>query len=224
MVLPGYSLKHKPKKEEDNATAKLKWALEQFQKGESLYTDKKIDDAITEYRKALKTDPQEPYWHQALGKALQQKGDLHGALAEYSTASQQSPLDSGLRSKYEELATVLHVGVEPGSVTPAPPKTALYSSGPLKPGEQATAPFPTYKPEPAYSDKARAAKYSGTTTLWLVVDADGNVTDTRVDKPLGLGLDEQALETVRTWKFKPATRGGVPVPVRVEVEINFKLF
>jgi TonB family protein len=60
--------------------------------------------------------------------------------------------------------------------------------------------------------------------LWIIVDVQGNVTDIRVVKPLGLGLDEKAVETVRTWKFKPAMRNSVPVPVRVGVEVTFRLF
>ena len=56
------------------------------------------------------------------------------------------------------------------------------------------------------------------------MDAQGNVTDCRVVRPLGLGLDEKAMETVRTWKFKPALRNGTPVPVRVMVEVSFRLF
>ncbi|MBZ5545924.1 MAG: energy transducer TonB [Acidobacteriia bacterium] len=87
-----------------------------------------------------------------------------------------------------------------------------------------TAPIAIYKPEPPYSEEARKAKYQGTVVLWIVVDTAGNVTDQRVVKPLGLGLDEKALETVRTWKFKPALRNGTPVPVRVMVEVSFRLF
>jgi len=60
--------------------------------------------------------------------------------------------------------------------------------------------------------------------LWIVVDAQGNVTDARVVKPLGLGLDEKAVEAVHTWKFKPAIRNGAPVPVRASVEVTFRLF
>ena len=91
-------------------------------------------------------------------------------------------------------------------------------------GGGVSAPIPIYKPEPAYSEEARKAKYQGTVVLWIVVDAQGNVTDARVVRPLGLGLDEKALETVRTWKFKPALRNMVPVPVRVIVEVSFRLF
>ena len=92
-------------------------------------------------------------------------------------------------------------------------------------GGNVSAPIPIYKPEPAYSEEARKAKYQGTVVLWIIVDAQGNVnSDVRVVKPLGLGLDEKAVETVRTWKFKPAMRNGVPVPVRVIVEVSFRLF
>jgi TonB family protein len=96
--------------------------------------------------------------------------------------------------------------------------------GPFSVGGSVTAPIPIYRPEPAYSEEARKAKYQGTVVLWIVVDVQGNVTDARVVKPLGMGLDEKALETVRTWKFKPGMRGGVAVPVRVAVEVSFRLF
>jgi len=96
--------------------------------------------------------------------------------------------------------------------------------GPFSVGGGVSAPVPIYKPEPAYSEEARKAKYQGTVVLLIIVDAQGNVTDARVVKPLGMGLDEKALEAVRTWKFKPALRNGTPVPVRVSVEVMFRLF
>lgn len=96
--------------------------------------------------------------------------------------------------------------------------------GPFSVGGNVTAPIPIYKPEPPYSEEARKAKYMGVVALMIVVDAQGNVIDVRVIKPLGLGLDEKAVETVRTWKFKPAMRNGAPVPVRVSVEVSFRLF
>ncbi len=91
-------------------------------------------------------------------------------------------------------------------------------------GRNVTAPVPIYKPEPAYSEQARKAKLQGTVTLWVVISPEGKVTDMRVVKPLGLGLDEEAVNTVRTWKFIPGKRNGVPVPVRVIVEVSFRLF
>lgn len=91
-------------------------------------------------------------------------------------------------------------------------------------GGNVTAPIPIYKPEPPYSEEARKAKYMGTCVLLIDVDAQGHVTHEQVIKPLGMGLDEKALETVKTWKFIPAKRNGVPVPVEVSVEVTFRLF
>ncbi len=91
-------------------------------------------------------------------------------------------------------------------------------------GGNVSAPIPIYKPEPPYSEQARKAKYQGTVVLWIVVDAQGAVQQAQVVKPLGMGLDENAVRTVKTWKFKPAMRNGTPVPVRVMVEVSFRLF
>ena len=100
-----------------------------------------------------------------------------------------------------------------------------FGGGAYSVGGGVSAPIPIYKPEPAYSEEARKAKYQGTVVLWIIVDAQGNVTpDVRVVKPLGLGLDEKAVEAVKTWKFKPAMKNATPVPVRVMVEVSFRLF
>jgi len=63
----------------------------------------------------------------------------------------------------------------------------------------------------------------GTVALELVVDIDGKPTEIRVVKSLGFGLDEQAVKAVRKWRFKPGTKGGQAVPVRVTVEVNFQM-
>ena len=91
-------------------------------------------------------------------------------------------------------------------------------------GGNVSAPVPIYKPEPPYSEEARKAKYQGTVVLLIVVDRQGDVTDINILKPLGMGLDEKAVSTVRTWKFQPALRNNTPVAVRVSVEITFRLF
>ena len=54
------------------------------------------------------------------------------------------------------------------------------------------------------------------------VDASGNVAGVKLVSSVGEGLDESAIETVRTWKFEPATKKGKPVPVKVTVQVNFR--
>jgi len=64
----------------------------------------------------------------------------------------------------------------------------------------------------------------GTSVLEIEVDEKGNVADAKVVKVLGHGLDEKALETVWTWKFRPAQLNGHPTRVRIMVEVKFRLF
>jgi len=96
--------------------------------------------------------------------------------------------------------------------------------GALSVGNGVSAPIAIYSPEPAYSEEARKAKFGGIVLLWTVVDAQGMVRNVRIAKHLGMGLDEEAVKTVSTWRFKPALRQGVAVPVQVEVEVSFRLF
>ncbi len=90
-------------------------------------------------------------------------------------------------------------------------------------GGDVSQPVPIYKPEPEYSEEARKAKYSGTVLLSLVIDEHGNTRDIHVVRPLGLGLDEKAIEAVAKWRFRPAMKGGRPVAVQAQVEVNFRL-
>jgi len=75
-----------------------------------------------------------------------------------------------------------------------------------------------------HSEEARKAKYQGTVVLWLVVDASGRPQQIRVQRALGMGLDEKAIEAVKQWKFDPARKDGQAVPVMINVEVNFRLY
>src|SRR6202140_1794266 len=96
--------------------------------------------------------------------------------------------------------------------------------GVFRVGGGVSAPRPTYQPDPEYSEEARKAKYQGTCVLWLVVGPDGRPRDIRVARSLGLGLDEKAIEAVKTWKFEPAMKDGKPVAVQINVEVSFRLY
>jgi outer membrane biosynthesis protein TonB len=45
-----------------------------------------------------------------------------------------------------------------------------------------------------------------------------------VIRSLGMGLDEKALEKVRTWLFEPGKKDGQPVPVAMNIEVDFHLY
>jgi periplasmic protein TonB len=91
-------------------------------------------------------------------------------------------------------------------------------------GGGVSAPKATYAPDPEYSEEARKAKYQGVVVLTLIVGADGVPRDIRVTRSLGLGLDEKAIETVKTWKFDPGTKDGKPVATYANIEVQFHLY
>jgi protein TonB len=87
-----------------------------------------------------------------------------------------------------------------------------------------SAPKAIYAPEPEFSEEARKAKYQGVVGMNVVVGPDGRVHDPHVVHSLGMGLDEEALKTVKLWKFEPGKRNGQPVSVAVYIEVDFHLY
>ncbi len=96
--------------------------------------------------------------------------------------------------------------------------------GPYRVGGGVSAPRAIFAPDPEYSEEARKAKYQGTVVLWVVIGPDGRTHQIRVARTLGMGLDEKAIEAVRTWKFDPARKDGQAVAVQVNIEVNFHLY
>jgi protein TonB len=99
-----------------------------------------------------------------------------------------------------------------------------YGGGAMHPGGGVSAPVLIYDPDPEFSDEARRAKYQGICLVGLIVDAQGNPQQVHVVRPLGMGLDEKAIEAVRQYKFKPAMFKGKAVPVEINIEVNFRIY
>ena len=94
-----------------------------------------------------------------------------------------------------------------------------------KVGKDVSAPVPLFTPEAEFSDEARRAKYQGVCIVGLIVDAYGDPQKVHVVRSLGMGLNAKALEAVRKYRSKPAMKDGkTPVPVYVNVEVNFRLY
>jgi TonB family protein len=91
-------------------------------------------------------------------------------------------------------------------------------------GGGVSAPRTLYAPDPDYSDEARRAKFQGTVVLWMIVGPDGHPRDLRVIRSVGMGLDEKAIEAVRSWRFDPARKDGQAVAVQISVEVSFRLY
>lgn len=86
------------------------------------------------------------------------------------------------------------------------------------------APQAKHTPEPAYTDAARNRDLQGVVGLNVVIDPTGKVRHINIVHPIGMGLDDNAVATVGTWRFAPATKDDRPVAVAVYVEVDFRLY
>jgi len=103
--------------------------------------------------------------------------------------------------------------------------------GIYKVGGAVKAPTATNQVDAKLSDEARKTikemhlkSFDATTSVSMVVDPEGNPQVVCVLKRAGLGLDEQAVKTAMLYRFQPATKDGVPVAVRISVEIHFRRY
>jgi TonB family protein len=79
-------------------------------------------------------------------------------------------------------------------------------------------------PDPEYSESARKAKINGTVFLALAINSGGTVDAVKVVRSVEPGLDQNAMDAVKQWKFTPATKDGKPVAVQIDVTVEFKLY
>ena len=164
-------------------------------------------------------------------KTVESTGDASmdsAAVEAISSSAPFKPLPGAYREK--RLAMRMHFGYDqPGSAA------APFCDGPNSGAHSAAyelhfvkegvlAPKLTYDPEPEYSEQGRRAKYQSDVHLAGTVDPQGAFTDVCVSEAAGEGLDENAVESVRRWKFEPATMKGEPVAVRINVEVTFRLY
>jgi TonB family protein len=100
------------------------------------------------------------------------------------------------------------------------PDTEIYDVG----KDGMLPPRAIYTPEPQFSEEARRARLQGVVVLEVIVDKAGSVTRIKLVKPLGGDLDDNAMNGVKDWRFNPATQNGLPVAVRMNIEVGFHLY
>jgi len=118
------------------------------------------------------------------------------------------------------LASAAGVGCSSSPAAPSPPLT-IYDAG----SNGVSIPTLVRDVKPSYTPEAIRNRIQGTVLLAVVVLPNGTVTDVTVLRSLDtrFGLDAEAVSAAKQWLFNPAMKDGVPVAVRVTIEMSFTL-
>jgi TonB family protein len=117
-------------------------------------------------------------------------------------------------------ATVLTTMVAPLSLSVGAQEQKVYKSS-----DGVTLPRVIREVKPGYTPEAMRAKIQGSVWMKVVVLSSGIVGDVTIEKSLDRehGLDEQAMQAAKQWRFEPGTKDGEPVAVEVTVQMTFTL-
>jgi protein TonB len=87
--------------------------------------------------------------------------------------------------------------------------------------QNATPAFPTFSPRPAVRDRSLLPGAEKKIVVDVDIDALGGVVGETLVTGLGSKLDQVVLDTVKGWRFQPATVNGKPVPSQAELIFPF---
>jgi TonB family protein len=141
------------------------------------------------------------------------------------------PAEDRIIKQTTDIAAYWHkAGPEMGKQTYARPSLGVPGKMPTPHGKEVVLPMmanliPTilFKEQPSYTDEARNHGIQGEVLLLATFQADGTITDIRVERGLPYGLTEKAIEAAEKIQFLPAMKDGKPVSVYAGVSFSFKL-
>ena len=117
-------------------------------------------------------------------------------------------------------------GVGPGTGPGYGPGTGGGTGGGYyREGNGVSSPVVIKEVKPNYTGEAMRARIQGLVTMEAIVMPDGSVGNVQIIKSLDttFGLDQEAVKTVKQWRFRPGMRLGQPVPVLIIIEMSFTL-
>jgi TonB family protein len=150
--------------------------------------------------------------------------DEQKALAEQQLAEEQRRVEEARAAAAAAAAPPTTVAA--ATPPPTPPPVTLRAGTLVDVNDEGViAPVALNKPPFNYPPIALRQRIEGKVDLSVLVDERGSVTDARVVSGAGgrAGLNEAASEYVRRWRFRPATKEGVPVKTWTPVSVVFML-
>lgn len=78
--------------------------------------------------------------------------------------------------------------------------------------------------EPPSNEYAQTAGVAGMALYHAIIGTDGKPKEIVVGRPIGFGLDENAADSIRKARYEPAIKDGKPVPVLIDLVIQFRIY
>jgi TonB family protein len=172
------------------------------------------DDTLAPYRKQLEANPRSSLAHYRIAEIFMSQKNYQSAANEFREA-----LNGDLEPAWIEHRSHLSLGAIFDMTGQF--ERALNEYQQANRSSARDAPVvaePIQMTEPEYSEEGRIAGLEGVVLLTAVIAEDGSARDMRVTRPLGLGLDEKAIEAVKQWRFKER-----PVPATATIAVDFRL-
>lgn len=158
---------------------------------------------------------------QGLPNEYQRTDATAASSAEYSQMAQRAHAEKKKMDALVDPRSLTGAAYEPGAApprraaAPGPSAAANQTAAPAAPRVARTAPVPEYQPVPSMH-----VSRSSTVRLDLSIGADGRVKSVHVSEPVeDMG---KLIGAVQSWRFRPATENGTPVPSQFSVELSFR--
>ncbi len=162
-----------------------------------------------DYRQRIEAHPSSSLAHYEFGVFLMEQDNLQAATIEFEAALKGDLLPATIANEsHEKLSWIFgSTGDTVRSIEESMkvnrPRIMLLPEA----KSNFVPPQPLERVDPEYTDEARVAGLEGAVSLRCEIGEDGSVRRTDVAEPLGLGLDQKAIEAAKRWRFEPATSG-----------------
>jgi len=77
---------------------------------------------------------------------------------------------------------------------------------------------------PASNDYAQKSEVAGVASYKVILDPKGKILAVAVYRPIGFGLDENAVAAIEKSTFAGAVKDGKPVPSVIDLAVNFRIY
>jgi TonB family protein len=137
----------------------------------------------------------------------------------YTPAPKQIAPHGKTKPKVKPQQKIREVEVAENLPKAGSPYGSLFSD--IMNGSEVRPALPMVFPDPPVRRSEIPEGVVGSVIVEVTIDAQGRVIETRLLQGLGYGIEDKVISTLHNWRFRPATKDGVPIPSKQDVYFRF---